>query len=238
MSKALNIVKTVLTWAIVIVAVGMMIFTVVSSLTFNRNDRNIFGYKAFIVNTDSMAATDFKAGDLIFTKKVDTKTLKEGDIITFQSQASESYGEVITHKIRKITTDAEGELGFITYGTTTGVDDETVVSHNFVLGKYTGHIAGVGKFFAFLKTPVGYIICILIPFMTLIIIQGIKCIRLFRQYKREQMEELESERKEIEAEREENAKMLEELRLLKEQLAKQNAGQADQAPAAKESEEE
>ena len=74
--------------------------------------------------------------------------------------------------------------------------------------------------------------------MTLIIIQGIKCIRLFRQYKREQMEELESERKEIEAEREENAKMLEELRLLKEQLAKQNAGQAEEAPAAQESEEE
>ena len=81
MKKAMNIIKKVAVWAVVLIAVAMMIFTVVSVTTFNRNDRNLFGYKMYIVKSDSMAATDFKAGSLIFVKTVDPTTLKEGDII-------------------------------------------------------------------------------------------------------------------------------------------------------------
>lgn len=218
MKKALTIIKTTMVWLIVALAVFMMIFTVISVTTFNRNDRDLFGYKAYIVNSDSMAATDFNAGDLIFVKEVPPSTLQEGDIITYISQNSESFGEVITHKIRKLTTDAQGNDGFITYGTTTNVDDQTVVTHPYVLGKYEFHMKGVGTFFNFLKTPQGYIICIFIPFMILILYQGINCIRLFRRYKREQTEAMEAERAKIEAEREEAARMMAELKALKEQM--------------------
>lgn len=205
----------------------MMIFTVISVTTFNRNDRDLFGYKAYIVNTDSMAATDFNAGDLIFVKEVAPSTLKEGDIITFISQDSDNFGEVITHKIRRPATDAQGNAGFITYGTTTGVDDATVVTHPYIMGKYTSHLKGVGTFFNFLKTPQGYIICIFIPFMLLILYQGINCIRLFRRYKQEQTEEMEAEKARIEAERAENAKMLAELQALKAQLENSAAPQTE-----------
>ena len=129
MKKALNIIKTTFVWLIVLLAVSMMIFTVISVTTFNRNDRQLFGYKMYIVNSDSMAATDFTAGSLILVKEVDPNTLEEGDIITFMSQNTSSFGETITHKIRKVTTDAEGNRGFITYGTTTNTDDETIVTH-------------------------------------------------------------------------------------------------------------
>lgn len=218
MKKTLNIIKTVLVWMIVILAVAMMIFTVVSCTTFNRNDRSLFGYKMYVVNTDSMAATDFKAGALIFAKEVDPSTLKEGDIITFMSQDANSFGETITHKIRKVTIDAEGNPGFVTYGTTTGTDDETVVTYPYVLGKYQSHIAGVGTFFNFLKTTPGYFVCIFIPFMLIIIYEAIKFFALFRRYRKEQLEELQAEKDQIEAEKAENAKMLEELKALKAQL--------------------
>lgn len=218
MKKAMNIIKTTIVWLVVALAVFMMIFTVISVTTFNRNDRDLFGYKAYIVNSDSMAATNFDAGDLIFVKEVDASTLKEGDIITYISQNSESFGEVITHKIRTLTTDAQGNPGFITYGTTTDVDDTTIVTYPFVMGKYVSHLNGVGTFFNFLKTPQGYIVCIFVPFMLLILHQGINCIRLFRRYKQEQTEELEAEKAKIEAERAESAKMMAELQALKAQL--------------------
>lgn len=218
MKKVFNIIKTTLVWLIVLLAVSMMIFTVISVTTFNRNDRSLFGFKMYIVNSDSMAATDFKAGSLILTKEVDPSTLKEGDIITFMSQNTDSFGETITHKIRKITTDAEGNPGFITYGTTTDVDDETIVTYPYVLGKYTGHIAGLGTFFNFLKTTPGYFVCIFTPFMLIIIYEGLKFFNLFRRYKKEQMDEMQAEKDKIEAERQENAKMLEELKALKAQL--------------------
>ncbi len=229
MKKALNIIKTTLVWLLVALAVFMMIFTIISVTTFNRNDRSLFGYKAYIVNSDSMAKTDFDAGDLIFVKEVDPSTLKEGDIITYMSQNSESFGETVTHKIRRLTTDAEGNPGFITYGTTTGTDDTTVVTYPYILGKYEFHAPKVGTFFNFLKTTPGYFVCIFVPFMLLIIYQGINFFRLFRRYKQEQMEALQAERDKIEAERAENAKMLAELQALKQQL--EGDRQPAEAPA-------
>lgn len=211
-------------WLVVALAVLMMVFTIISVTTFNRNDRNLFGYKAYIVNSDSMAKTDFKAGDLIFVKEVVPSTLKEGDIITYMSQNSESFGETITHKIRELTTDAVGNPAFITYGTTTDVDDETVVTYPYILGKYVGRLPKVGTFFNFLKTPQGYIVCIFIPFMLLILNQGVNCIRLFCTYKREQMEKMEAEKAKIEAERAESAKLMEELMALKAQFERTAGG--------------
>lgn len=218
MKKVFSILKTALVWMVVLLAVFMMIFTVISCTTFNRNDRSLFNYKMYIVNSDSMAATDFKAGALIMVKEVDPSTLKEGDIITFMSQDANSFGETITHKIRKITADAEGNPGFITYGTTTNVDDETIVTYPYILGKYEHQIPGLGIFFNFLKTTPGYFVCIFTPFMLIILYEGVRFFNLFRRYKAEQMEEMQAERDKIEAEKAENAKMLEELKALKAQL--------------------
>ncbi len=221
MKKALNIVKNVFVWTIFAIAVAMMIFTIISVNTFDRNNRNLFGFKAFTVRTDSMSATDFDAGDIVFTKNVDPDTLKEGDIIAFVSQNEEYYGETVTHKIRRKTVTESGEPAFITYGTTTDVDDETLVEYSFVLGKYVGKLPNVGAFFMFLKEPIGYLLCIFIPFLLLILYQGLMCIKIFRRYKKEQMEELTAEREKIEEERKQAAEMMKELQALKEQLSKQ-----------------
>lgn len=230
--KVLKIVRNIVVWLIVALAVCMMVFTIVSVSTFDRADRNLFGYKAFIVLSDSMKKTDFDAGDLVLIKEVDASTLKEGDIIAYTSQNTANYGKTVTHKIRKLTTDANGEPGFITYGTTTDTDDETVVTYPYVLGKYQGHIPKVGTFFQFLKTTPGYIVCILLPFLLLILMEGIRCIRLFRKYKSEQQAELQAERDKIEAERAETQKMMKELMELKAQMAgSEGSGAKDEKPS-------
>ena len=140
LSKILRVVTTVL----MVASICIMLFTVVSVLTFNRTDRQLFGYRAFIVLSDSMSATDFSAGDLVLTRDVDPSTLQPGDIIAFTSTNTESYGQVVTHKIRSLTTTGSGEPGFITYGTTTDTNDEAVVTYMDVLGKYSG-CAGSGS---------------------------------------------------------------------------------------------
>ncbi len=227
--KAWEIVKTIFTWAVMMAAIAMMIFTIVSVTTFDRNDRELFGYKAYIVRSDSMEATDFAAGDLILVKNTDPETLKEEDIIAFRSFDPASFGETFTHKIRSLTTTENGEPAFITYGTTTDVDDAYPVTYDQVLGKYEFAIAGVGAFFNFLKTVPGYICCIFVPFFILIMIQGINSIRLFRQYKEEQMAEIEAnrqkemeelalEREKLAAERAESQKLLEQIQQLQQQM--------------------
>ena len=203
---------------VAVLAICMMIFTIVSVSTFNRSDRSLFGYKAFIVLSDSMSKTDFSAGDLVLVKETDPATLTEGDIIAYTSQNTSNYGEVVTHKIRQVTTDANGEPGFITYGTTTDEDDETVVTYPYIIGKYTSSIPKVGTFFMYLKTTPGYILCIFIPFLVLILMEGMRCIQLFRQYKSEQQEELRAEREKLEADRAETQRMMQELLQMKAQM--------------------
>lgn len=218
--KVLKIIGSIFVWLVVALAACMMIFTVVSVSTFDRADRNLFGYKAFIVLSDSMSKTDFNAGDLVLVKEVDCSTLKEGDIIAYTSQNTSNYGEIVTHKIRSLTTDANGAPGFVTYGTTTDTDDETIVTYPYVIGKYQSHIPKVGTFFQFLKTTPGYIVCILVPFLILILLEGVRCIRLFRKYKAEQQAELQAERDKIEAERAETQRMMQELLQMKAQMGK------------------
>ncbi|MBR3620807.1 MAG: hypothetical protein IKN56_04805, partial [Clostridia bacterium] len=96
MKKTLGVIKSVITWLLLIFAVAIMLFTFISSSTLDKGNRSVFGYKAYIVLSDSMKATDFEAGDVVVVKEVEPSTLKAGDIITFTSRNSASYGETIT----------------------------------------------------------------------------------------------------------------------------------------------
>lgn len=225
MKRVLAILKNVLVALIVAAALCMMIFTIFSVATFDREDRSLFGYQAFIVLSDSMSATDFSAGDLVLTHRVDPSTLQPGDIIAYRSENSENYGEIVTHKIRELTENEQGEPGFITYGTTTDQNDETVVTYDDVVGKYQFHLPGVGRFFKFLKTSPGYILCIFLPFFLLIVLQGINSVRLFRKYQHQktaemdeeyakQREELAEERRKLDEKMAQSEKMLRELRAM------------------------
>ncbi len=222
-------VKTVFTWALMIAAVAMMIFTFISVTTVDRNDRSLFGYKAFIIRSDSMKATDFAAGDLILLREADPASLQPGDIIAYRSTDPKAFGETFTHKIRQRTVTQAGEPAFITYGTTTNVDDEYPVTYTQILGKYQLTLRGIGKFFMFLRTVPGYLCCILLVFLLLIGIQGADSVRLFRQYRKEQValmkarqqkerKALELERQQLAADRAEAQQLLQELKEMKMQL--------------------
>ena len=233
--KIMNIALKVITWLLVAFTVFMMIFTIVTVTTVDRNDRSIFGVKFYIVQTDSMSLSEnnkdmdvhFNAGDIVIIKNVgDPRALQAGDVIAFMSTNSVSYGETVTHMIREVKKTEDGKvLGYVPYGTNTGTDDEALVEPEYVLGAYSGKLPGVGNFFAFVKSTPGYIVCILVPFLLLILYNGVNVIRLFRKYKREQMEAMQAEKDKLEAERAENQRMMQELLALKAQLDKKEGGE-------------
>ena len=216
--KVVNVASLILKILIMVFTIVVLVFTVLSVTTFDRMDRKIFGYRMLVVLSDSMSATDFDAGDLIFVRDVDPATLQEGDVITFQSTDKKSYGEIITHKIRRLTTDDKGNPGFVTYGTSRDNDDDAIVTYQFVYGKYVGKISKVGVFLEFLQRPIGYVVCILLPFCLLMGWQAFNLVMLFKRHKQQQQEELEAERSKHEADRAEAEKMKEELMALRAQL--------------------
>lgn len=194
MKKALKIIGNVLTVLIAALAVIMTIFTIFSMVMGRDGQVSLFGVKGYIVQSDSMRP-EFAAGDVIFSTDVEAEELAPGDIITFISRDRSSYGQTITHSIRKVITE-DGELAFITYGIATGVDDETSVAADDVLGIYSFRIAGLGNFFTFLKSVPGYICCILLPFLVVIGLQVYNIVSVVRAGKAEkrQLEQEERDR--------------------------------------------
>ena len=232
--KVVGIVSKIFTWIVIAITVFMMIFTIFSTLAFNKNERNLFGIRFYVVLSDSMSPSElnkddkihFNAGDIILSKMVkDPTKLQPGDVISFISQNSYSFGETVTHMIREVRTDSKGRLlGYVTYGTNTGADDEALVEPEYILGKYAGKLPKVGYFFSFLKTTPGYIVCILVPFLILILWQGVNTVRLFMRYKKEQTDAMQAEKDKVEAERAETQRMMAELLALKAELEKKGSG--------------
>lgn len=203
--KALKITGNVLTGIVAVLVVVMTVLTVFS-MVFNRDGTaSVFGVQAYVVQSDSMTP-EFAAGDVIFSEEVNPEELVAGDIITFISRDSASYGQTITHCIREVTTH-NGELAFITYGIATGVDDGTPAVASDVLGRYTFRIAGLGSFFEFLKSVPGYIVCILLPFLVIIGLQVANIVSAVRAARAEKAAAAAAERSRVEALEEEVARL-------------------------------
>jgi signal peptidase len=194
-------VSDILAIIVTVLALCAMVLTILSVTTVGRQSKSIFGFNLFIVTSDSMKATDFEAGDMIVIQKVDADTLEAGDIISYISENPDNYGKTITHKIREVQKDAQGNLKFVTYGTTSGVNDEVQVSEHNVLGIYRMRIPQAGKFFYFLKTTPGYILFVLLPFLALIIYNGFKAYFQFRKYRQSQMDEIQRQLQKLEEEK-------------------------------------
>lgn len=203
--KALKITGNVLTGIVAVLVVVMTVLTVFS-MVFNRDGTaSVFGVQAYVVQSDSMTP-EFAAGDVIFSEEVNPEELVAGDIITFISRDSASYGQTITHCIREVTTH-NGKLAFITYGIATGVDDGTPAVASDVLGRYTFRIAGLGSFFEFLKSVPGYIVCILLPFLVIIGLQIANIVSAVRAARAEKAAAAAAERSRVEALEEEVARL-------------------------------
>lgn len=240
LKSVLSLVIKIASWILIAFAVFIMIFTIVSMATLNKNDRNLFGYKFLIVKTDSMSPSEnnadddvhFSAGDIIIIKDVENAwALKPGDVISFTSFDEDSYMETISHMIYEVKKDDKGNVvGYVTYGTNTGAKDDALVEPEYILGKYTGKLPGVGHFFAFIKSTPGYVVCILIPFLLLILYHGVNVVKLFKRYKSEQNAVLEAEKAQIAEEKRQTEQMLRELQALKEQLTMQGQVPNEQAP--------
>lgn len=82
----------------------------------------------------SMTPT-IKVNDAIMIRRVDYKSLKKGDIITFKSSDQRLNGMVITHRINEVLKDEKGNISFITKGDNNySVDDTEVLPEN-IYGK-------------------------------------------------------------------------------------------------------
>lgn len=130
-----------ITRRIVEIVAIVLIYNIILVAMSSANKANlisVFGYKSYIIRTNSMEPT-VKIGDVVIVKKVKEQDIKSGDVITFLQD-----GEVITHRIIKID-DSEGIARYITKGDNNNVEDTFKVTYDDIVGKHMMTIPYLGK---------------------------------------------------------------------------------------------
>lgn len=153
LNKKTKLVRTII-YALIIVAIYNILIVSITSIL-NKTGRSMFGYRAYIITTDSMKP-NISQGDIIIIKETEEEILKIDDIITFRKN-----NKLITHRIIEIETDEAGNKQYVTKGDNNNIEDLEKVSYQEIEGKKTVRIPVLGKVVILLQDEV-YIILIAI----------------------------------------------------------------------------
>lgn len=141
---------------------GILIF---KSYTNSNRMPEIGGIIPMIVLTDSMYP-QIQSGDLILCHTENAENIREGDIITFFDPA-DNGSSVVTHRVRKITKDKNGNLAWVTKGDANNTEDQDVVPAENLVGVYQHRFAKLGNTAMFIQSTQGLILCVICPVLLL-----------------------------------------------------------------------
>lgn len=143
---------------IAIILIYNIILIVISSAN-KVNVINLFGYKSYIIKTNSMEPT-ININDVVITKKVEKQDIKKGDVITFLQNE-----EVITHRITQINENGE----YSTKGDNNNIEDTFKITYENIEGKQILIIPYLGKIVQLLDNKIVFLIITLIVLICMLI---------------------------------------------------------------------
>jgi signal peptidase len=120
---------------------------------------HIFGWRFDAVLTGSMSPT-YRIGGMVVVRPVDPYSVKVGDVITFKPPFANDF--LITHRV--IERDWENNsLGFLTQGDGVDRPDGYFIPAENVRGTVLVYLPFFGYFAEFVKTPLGILVCLILP---------------------------------------------------------------------------
>lgn len=189
MKKVVKRIVNIIIDIIVILILAVSVLIVTLSLTSKSSGvPNIFGIAPLSVLTGSMEDT-INPGDLIFSEVTNDPSYeyKKGDIVTFHKDIN-GNSELNTHRIVEVVKDDN-----ITYYRTQGDNkktnpepDEELQTSSTIVAKYTGtKIGGVGNFLSFIRTQLGFFLCVLLPMIIFFVYEAIRVVLNLLAYNKE-----------------------------------------------------
>ncbi|MEE1220003.1 MAG: signal peptidase I [Ruminococcus sp.] len=174
--KVLNIIVDIIVVCILIVSILIVTLSLTSK---SSGVPNVFGVAPLSVQSDSMAGT-FDAGDLLLSEVTNNPDIKykKGDIVTFPIEIA-GVQTLNTHRIVEVIEDSD-----ITYYKTQGdnkttnpVPDEELQTSSTIVARYTGNkIANVGTILSFIRTQLGFFLCVLLPMIIFFVYEAIRVV--------------------------------------------------------------
>ena len=170
------VVQTIL-YAIIVLFLIVAFFLVIYfvDLVYNvksgNNKKPLFD--AFIIISPSMVPT-IKINDAIIIRREDGEYLDIGDIITFSSTDPSYAGLTITHRIVGKQESQGGKYIFRTKGDNNNSEDPALVQQSNIYGRVILKIPKLGLVRQFLTTSYGFVFAIVIPALTIVILDIFK----------------------------------------------------------------
>lgn len=176
---------------IIVLVFIVAVLLVVANITADREkgeQPNVFGYVINSVQSDSMSGT-FEKGALVVGKIPSDDTVIEKDAIISFRQKVNGVTIINTHRVVNVQ-NAGGVDTYQTQGDNRDrcpTPDDGWKTINDVTAVYKFHIPAVGGFIDFLKEPLGFVLCLVLPMLAFIAWQVYKLISIYIQGKKEQM---------------------------------------------------
>ncbi len=183
--KILSITANVLVW--VFVAFALLTTVLVFSAQGDEDGiPSLFGKSMITIESISMEPT-FEQGDLVFIDKISgeddfierVQALKKGDIITYWApidiNKDGKLNDINTHRVEE-----KLENGFRTKGDNNDNADTYTVSFRDVIGVSTedDNVGGLGAVIGFLRSSMGFLICIVLPLVLFFLYELYRFIRI------------------------------------------------------------
>jgi len=145
--------KTVFLYFVIMIFFGFISYNLV--LWFRHN----VGWRSYVVQSGSMEPS-IMTGDLIIIKK--QNSYQKNEVITFKDGAERT----VTHRIVEVITG--DPVLFTTKGDANQTADTEEITQTQIIGKVVQVIPKFGYVVQFIKSPWGFILCILTPAILII----------------------------------------------------------------------
>ena len=176
MKKVLNVIVKSLKIIFVVFLIIYLLLFVAQKISIKNS---IFNYRILTI-TDNTMANKYLINDIVLVKDINTKSLKENDIIAYYGVSDFDKGNIVFHKIVRVNKDKK--LSFVTKGINSLYEDP-VVNDNKVIGKVIGIIPVINVFNHLLKNPVIFSLLVFLPLLIIILEKILKIVKDIRREK-------------------------------------------------------
>ena len=164
--STINYLSTIITWAIFVILISCAAFLIYYYFSLQVYARKGSDYKPpfsiYTIVSPSMTPL-IKVYDVIINLSVDgPEDVKVGDVITFKSSSSMTYGMTITHRVKDIQI-VNGEYQYTTQGDNNLSPDTAPALYKNIIGKTVLKIPQLGKIQFFVASKFGWMMVVIVP---------------------------------------------------------------------------
>lgn len=179
--SVINYLSTIITWAIFVILISCAAFLIYYYFSIQVYARKGSDYKPpfsiYTIVSPSMTPL-IKVYDVIINVKIDQPSdIHVGDIITFKSSSSMTYGMTITHRIKDIQI-VNGEYQYTTQGDNNLSPDTAPALYRNIIGKTVLKLPQLGRIQFFVASRFGWLVVVIIPAVYVITKDIIKIIKI------------------------------------------------------------